>query len=384
MSFILNSFRFGVAFSAFYATVNGSGGAIADAGSINSGGTLTIPAAWNGRKVRLSGSYRAEAGAAVPLSITRVAGDVPGLPKSHVEANSSEEMLSIHSAPIVVATGDQFEIGSTGLNSGNGNAFGIQILPSGIKGCLAKRVTSGFSVGSAFTVVQWNSEEYDTSGYHDNTTNPSRMTVDGGTSGLIRLSASIELASAPGEIGITFYKNGSQISNMELDTETSVTNISAISPPITCVAGDYFEVAVRTGSAVNVIVSNNSWFAIEELPSGLNYSETTFSGVSLSSGSYVSVATRTVPSGVTLIRAGFYAVKSSTTGTIAGRVQKGATEIVEGAGSMSNSANSEFIHAYTVPFSVSPGDTISFYGNTNAGAQTAAGRFWIEEVQNNL
>lgn len=379
MSFLLNSFTFlssGASF--YYATSDGAGADIADTGGISGSGTFTIPSLWNARLVRLSASYRNEAGANVTLAINKGGGNVAGLPKSHVESNSTDEMLSVHSAPLVVATGETFTAAT--LVSGNGNAFGIQLLPSTLKYALVNRITSGFSVGTAFTPVQWNNEVADAQAAHDNTTNPSRLTYWSGGSGLIRLSASIELASAPGEVGITFYKNGSQISDIEMDTETSATNISAISQPLVATSGDYFEVAIRTGATVNVIVSNNSWFAIEDLDAALNWTGTTFSAVALTSSSYVSVASRTVPSGVTLIRAGFFGRKSSTTGTIAYRVQKGATEFTEGAGNEANSASSEFVHAFTVPFAVSPGDTISLYGYTNAGAQTGSGYFWIEEV----
>lgn len=383
MSFILNPFRFGGApFTAFYATSDGSGADIADPGSIHSSGTFTIPSAWNGRKVRVSGMYRKEAGSSVAFEISRGGGGVDGLPKTNCETNSQDESMTVHTAPIVVATGETFTTAQTSsLGTGAGNGRGIYLFPSGVKGCLVNRITSGYATGStALTPVQWNNEVYDTDGYHDNTTNPSRITIPSGTSGLIRLSASIAASAATSELGISFYKNGTKISNYEYDTENVAGNICAISAPITCVAGDYFEVAIRAGVSPTVDVSNNSWFAVEELPSGLTYSTNSWSGTSLSSGSFISISSLTVPAGVTLIQAGFWAGKTTTTGTFAMEIRKNGSTFTEGPCCQANNAAGEYVHAMSVPFAVTPGDTIEVWGYTNAGAQNCTGFMWIEEV----
>lgn len=385
MSFFLNPYLFaaiGGGLSYFFATGDGSGNDISDAGGVHSAGTFTIPSAWNGRKVRVSGTYRKEAGGNVVFEVSKGGGGIPGLPKSSCETNSNDESMSVHSAPIVVATGDTFTTTqSVSIGTGNGNTRGIQVLPSGVKSALVNRSGSGYATGStAFTPVQWNNEVYDTDGFHDNSTNPSRITIPSGTSGLIRLSASISASGSTSELGIAFFKNGTQITNYEYDTENSTGNISAISAPITCTAGDYFEVAIRATSAPTVDVSNNSWFAVEELPSGLNYTVGSWTTTSLTSGSFIQIRQLTVPAGVTRIQAGFWAGKIPTTGTFAMVLRKNGADFTEGAMCQSNSAGSEYVHAMSVPFTVTPGDTIEVYGYANAGAQSCVGFMWIEEV----
>lgn len=368
-------------FSAWFATANGSLADISDAGGIHSAGTFTIPSAWNGRKVRVSAQYRKEAAANVSLEITKGGGGVVGLPKGTCESNNNDEALSVHTAPLVVATGDTFTYSaSVSIGTGNGNALAIQLLPSGLKSCLAKRVTSGYATGStAFTPVQWNAEEYDTDGFHDNTTNPSRMTIPSGVT-KVRLCASIAASGSTSELGITFFKNGTQISNYEFDTETTNGNICAVSEPLTCTTGDYFEVAIRATSAPTVDVSNNSWFSIEEVPGSPSVTTANWSSTALTSGSFIQLASITVPAGVTRIRAGFWGGKTSTTGTFAMRIEKNSAEFTEGVQSQSNSAGGEYCHGYSVPFDVTPGDTIRVMGYTNAGVQNCTGMFWIEEV----
>lgn len=371
----------GAAFTAWFATATGGFADISDVGNIHSSGTFTVPSAWNGRKVRVSGQYRKEAGGNVTLEITKGGGGVAGLPKSTCETNSQDEAMSVHTAPLVVATGDTFTVSPSVSFGTDGNALAIQLLPSGIKGCLVNRITTGYATGStAFTPVQWNNEVYDTDGFHDNSTNPSRITIPSGSSGLVRLCASIECTGSGAELGITFYKNGSKIANYDYDTENVTANISAVSAPIPCTTGDYFEVAIRATSSPTVSVSNNSWFSVEELDSSLVYSTATHSATSLSSGSFVQLASITVPAGMTKCRAGFWSGKTSTTGTYAARIRKNGSDFQEGVACQSNSAAGEYVHGWSVPFDVTPGDTITLWGYTNAGAQNATGMMWIEEV----
>lgn len=383
MVFLVNDFWSNATVIAFLATAKGDGTDIYDPDNLHSSGTFTVPSAWNGRKVRVSAQYRKEAGGSVTLSIAKGGTDIPGMPKNTCETNSNDESMSAHSAPVVVATGDTFTVtASSAFGTGDGNAVAIELLRSSLKGCLANRITSGYATGATgLTVVQWNNEVYDTDGFHDNTTNPSRMTIPSGTTGLFRLSASIAASGSTAELGIAFYKNGTLITSTEYDTENVSGNISAVSMPLTASAGDYFEVAIRAGSAPTVDVSNNSWFAIEELPSGLTYQSSSWSATSLSSGSFIQVgSTLTIPAGVTRVRAGFWGGKTSTTGTFALKIRKNGADFTEGVMNQSNNAGGEFCHGMSIPFSVTPGDTLTCLGYTNAGAQNCTGFFWFEEV----
>ncbi len=378
----INPFLFGgPAIFYWLATATGAGADIYDPGGLHSSLTFTVPSTWNGRKVRVSGQYRKEAGGALTLEITKGGGGVPGLPKGNCESNSQDESLSVHTAPLVVATGDTFTLSASSSFGTDGNAASIEVLPNGIKGALVNRSGSGYATGATgLTPVQWNNEVYDTDGYHDNSTNPSRFTIPSGSSGLIRLSASIAASGSTSELGISFYKNGTKITDYEYDTENVAGNICAVSAPISCTTDDYFEVAIRATSAPTVDVSNNSWFAIEELPSGLVYSTASHSATGLSSGNFISLTSITVPAGMTRARAGFWSGKTSTTGTYAVRLRKNGSDFQEGVQCQANNASGEYVHGWSIPFDVTPGDVIAIYGYTNAGAQKSTGFMWLEEV----
>lgn len=98
-------------------------------------------------------------------------------------------------------------------------------------------------------------ESWDTDGFHDNATNPSRFTIPTGKGGKYLVSgfASINGSGHPGQLGIRFYKNGSGISESYSKYQpASVTEIDR-NDIVTLAAGDYLELRVyqSTGSSQN-------------------------------------------------------------------------------------------------------------------------------------
>jgi len=379
----------------FYSTWDGSNADVYDGGSYQASGTFTVPAAWNGRKVRASAGAILSGGSAVTLTIQKNGAAFDG--RGHgafPNVSSTNEGGTVHTAPIVVATGDTFTI--SGRGTGDGNWGGVELLPSGVKGALVNRITSGFSVGTAATGVQWNNEVYDTDGYHDNTTNPSRITIPSGSSGLVRIQANVSLAAAQSQMGLAIKKNGSIIHQHESTLE----HLNVMSPPISCTTGDYFEIEVYCSVATTVQVSGSSWMSIEELPSGLKYATTNGSNSSTlptggvwtqhdggtentDVGSWYTGGGSlfTVPSGVTRVRVGFYG--GSNTGlpnAVEQCLFKNGSDFNLSPHNNQNSSGVEYRHAASAIIDCSPGDTFEFYLRTGAGSQTGYGAYWIEEV----
>lgn len=127
---------------------------------------------------------------------------------------------------------------------------------------------TGINASAGDTLITWNSETYDTNSFHDNSTNPSRLTIPSGVS-YARLSFQIEIDNVTAGVDcfVNLYKNGSiltvggaQISDDAVNATTRMTGSSAI---IAVTAGDYFELKFFTPADSSTDLNVTSWFQIE-------------------------------------------------------------------------------------------------------------------------
>jgi hypothetical protein len=139
-------------------------------------------------------------------------------------------------------------------------------------GCAVTRYDQSINSGT-WTAITFTVEDYDTDGFHNNSTNTSRMTIPTGKGGKYQLTASGDFngAGTGGTFrGIRLYKNGavyespttgavlrSIFANVDICTTT-------LDWTITLAATDYLEIYAfqDTGSAKNV---NNNFFCITYL-----------------------------------------------------------------------------------------------------------------------
>lgn len=397
MSFILSPYRYGTAAFIHYGACDGANTDLYDPGGIASAGTFTVPAAWNGRYARFSSAVFNTGGArSVTMLKNGSAFDGKGsLAYPATAGGGSEEGGSIVSAPLTVSTGDTFS------SSSSDNFTCLEVLPSSVKVAVVNRITSAFSISAATeTAIDWNNELVDTDSWHDNSTNPSRLTVPSGVS-MVRLSCNVLVGASGGDIRLHFFKNGAAMTP-DVTSETTGSVVSLISPPIPCSSGDYFEVKVTTTSATSVSVDNASWFAIESMASGTQYAVgRRSSNISITTSTVMNLAMDTetadvggwftagnafftVPSGVSRVRMGFCTRKTSTVGSFRSWMGKnGSSTITDGLpGSAQNGAGIDYNHAISSILEVTAGDTFEFYLYTDAGAQNLLtdSFFWIEEV----
>lgn len=125
-------------------------------------------------------------------------------------------------------------------------------------------------VTSTFTALDWDTEDYDTDAIHDNVTNNSRLTVPGGVT-RIQLFGQIKWnANGTGYRIAMMQKNGADFIGMGENTQQptssgNTTNV-LITPTISVVATDYFEVEVWQNSGGNLAVNGDSgrgtWFGM--------------------------------------------------------------------------------------------------------------------------
>lgn len=152
---------------------------------------------------------------------------------------------------------------------GSPPVYGWRDLRPKFRGCLAY-VGSTLS-GADYTTeaaIPLDAELYDTDGFHDSGSNPSRLTVPAGVS-MVRLAGAINCGAvaATGAARMRIRKNGTPGQPGEPVHEVEPTNTfrSALGTgALPVVPGDYFELTllVPGDNSINV-VSNITWLAIE-------------------------------------------------------------------------------------------------------------------------
>jgi len=127
-------------------------------------------------------------------------------------------------------------------------------------GCSLSK-TANQSIANASTVtVTWDNEVFDSGGFHDNSTNNSRVTIPSGKAGKYLLIVNINwAANTTGYREVRFTKNGTIISYAKIVTPTVSEAIMLQLHYIADAAvADYFDVRVEqtTGGALNCIGAN--------------------------------------------------------------------------------------------------------------------------------
>lgn len=124
--------------------------------------------------------------------------------------------------------------------------------------CRIYRTTANQNVADATaTAISYQAETYDTQSLHDNSTNPSRITIPSGGSGLYLFQAQVTFDNnAVGRREIYIYKNGSQIAVEKLFNPDAVQDsILTISIQESCSISDFFEIFVfqNSGGGLDIV-----------------------------------------------------------------------------------------------------------------------------------
>jgi hypothetical protein len=116
---------------------------------------------------------------------------------------------------------------------------------------------------STAAAIAFNDENYDTDSWHDNSTNPSRLTVPTGVTA-VDLSAHVKVTNITADEWalVQFYKNGTAIDGLAQRVETGGTerNISLTALGVECVATDYFELFLQVETDTSIDIDADSTF----------------------------------------------------------------------------------------------------------------------------
>ncbi len=191
------------------------------------------------------------------------------------EVNGDAEIIwvSAHTSAATTATIVRGQEGTTGRAHPIGTVVVAGVTADGLGeflrdfvGVRVGRVTSAFSIASGSDIsVEWNAETFDSDAFHDNSTNPNRLTVPSGLGGKYLITG-VLLHPGPSLGGsqrhVAIYKNGSTVIGRNQDSVAG-SNIVSISLMVTSladlVAGDWVEIQGQqdTGSDQDVTATND-------------------------------------------------------------------------------------------------------------------------------
>ena len=109
---------------------------------------------------------------------------------------------------------------------------------------------------ATYPVVTWNTESYDTDGFHDNSTNTSRLTIPSGKAGkyLFVLKTTFNSSSNTGARILYFFKNGAEVNESEFSLSTRGNLQMCLTSVQDAAVADYFEMIVfqTSGGAIDL------------------------------------------------------------------------------------------------------------------------------------
>lgn len=136
--------------------------------------------------------------------------------------------------------------------------------PSGSSfvGCQLEKITSLQSISNATaTAITFNSEVFDSDGFHDNSTNNSRITIPSGKAGKYLITTQVSFAAnASGARIIKLYKNGSEFMLPQVVDPAPATDFTVLNSTtlVNATVGDYYEIFAEQTSGGNLNLNNSS------------------------------------------------------------------------------------------------------------------------------
>lgn len=176
------------------------------------------------------------------------------------------------------ATTNPSTLYATWLNSSNGNVFtctdntedaNVWIPLAGHRGVLLYSTSSTTLTNSTIVPIEFDTEIYDTHGFHEGVTNPDRITIPTGVS-TVRVTGCVAIASnSTGERLVRVHKNGNAsvagLGQLRVNANsTTITTLNVACAVMEVTSGDYFQIVgyQSSGSDLDTNVTF-TWFGLE-------------------------------------------------------------------------------------------------------------------------
>jgi hypothetical protein len=148
-----------------------------------------------------------------------------------------------------------------GLQVTGGSTFAGQVTASAQPRCLAYSTAALALPANTWTTVNFESEQFDVGGLHSTASNPSRLTIPAGSSGLYLVGATLRFSTggAGSAIDARFIKNSTTTVTAGMGGVLS--SVAAVtleaSAPMVLDGGDYIQAEANpTGSTASLLATN--------------------------------------------------------------------------------------------------------------------------------
>jgi len=184
------------------------------------------------------------AAAAIPKSTVTTAGDV-----IYATGSSAVTRLGIGSTGQVLTVAAGVPSWAT-PSSGAASFVGCRVTNS---------IDQSIS-NSVRTTVTFDTETFDTNGFHDTSTLTGRMTIPSGKAGKYLVTAGVTFAtSGTGYRELYLFKNGSFYSQVFYSPSATGSSGNAIPDLVSLAVGDYIDIRVEQGSGGSLAVRGDGW-----------------------------------------------------------------------------------------------------------------------------
>jgi hypothetical protein len=189
--------------------------------------------------------------------------DASGIPATILDAKG--DLIAATAAD----TASRLGVGANGtvLTADSAEATGLKwATPAGgatYSGCSAYRSSSQVLSGGAYTAIDWNAEHWDTNGYHDNGTNPSRFTVPSGKAGYYSFKFNLGIGAITGDNYFHIRVNGTTKWNFSWDTN-SPTNLQG-NATLNLAVSDYVQLFVYNVSSITTAANDEALCSFDYL-----------------------------------------------------------------------------------------------------------------------
>jgi hypothetical protein len=173
--------------------------------------------------------------------------------------------------PARLAVGTNGQILTADSTAATGLKWASPATGTTFSGCIAYSSTTLTLSGGVVTVLNWDSEGFDTDGYHSTSSNTSRITIPSGKTGYFRLygTARFSTSNTGGIRHVKFLKNGAAFSpNLVQNQATSLT-ATLLQLAQTCdvylSAGDYVTMSAYNENTSADLDETSTYFGIQYL-----------------------------------------------------------------------------------------------------------------------